>query len=107
MPILCQTAEIQGRRNRLRISALPTGVSSFNGDIHGTHRQPQPLSRHRQEQARPAPHFSFSKVAAVEAYMKELRAQGYKPRAEPTPPVLSSTVLWKPGVNLASFAPAF
>ena len=27
-------------------------------------------------------HFSFSKVAAVEAYMKELRAQGYKPRAE-------------------------
>ena len=52
-------------------------------------------------------HFSFSKVAAVEAYMKELRAQGYKPRAEPTPPVLSSTVLWKPGVNLASFAPAF
>ena len=31
-------------------------------------------------------HFSFNKVAAVEAYMKELRAQGYKPRAEPTPP---------------------
>lgn len=27
-------------------------------------------------------HFSFSKVPAVEAYMKELRAQGYKPRAE-------------------------
>ena len=27
-------------------------------------------------------HFSFSKVAAVEAHMKELRAQGYKPRAE-------------------------
>lgn len=27
-------------------------------------------------------HFSFSKVAAVEAYMKELRAQGYRPRAE-------------------------